>query len=335
MSVLIGGSGSTGSSLLRTVLNRHPDLFAGEELNFFNKEQYFENWPKYRRRCFPRFHRNLATKGWFPWPGNLLLHKDYGWNYAELRDLIEASATVVEFANGFFQRPLAREGAKIWLEKTPSNCYSFRHFLNAFEQGKVVHVTRNPLDAVASLVGRGMNTYFAAGLWVYNTAAALSAAESSRYTVVRYEDLVTSPSQTIGALTAFLGVTYDERMLQAGSNESTDHTRNRGWTYERTKEIGSKSIGRFNSLEQELQREIVTALSALEISVAHMKTKGLSHSTCGELCTALGYEFARRVYQDCVPVLTSMHRKDVWSRTKNRYPTHVFYYPVTLALGYR
>jgi len=40
-SVLIGGSGSTGSSLLRTVFNRHAAVFSREELNFFNKEQYF------------------------------------------------------------------------------------------------------------------------------------------------------------------------------------------------------------------------------------------------------------------------------------------------------
>ena len=38
MQVVMGGSGSTGSSLLKNILNRHPDIFSGEETEFFAKK---------------------------------------------------------------------------------------------------------------------------------------------------------------------------------------------------------------------------------------------------------------------------------------------------------
>ncbi len=330
MRILMGGSGSTGSSLLRTILSRHPELFSGDELNFFNKEQYFENWQRYKHRCLPRrFHAPLVTKGWFPWPGNALLHKDYHWECQELRALVQRADTIEAFAESFFQRSLEVTRARIWIEKTPSNAYSFRHFLRAFEHAKVIHTTRSPLDAVASLVKRGMSPYFASGVWIYNTAAALSAADDPNYMCVRYEKLVHHPSEVVQELTDFLGVQFDEHMLRPSANEDTEHIQNPGWSYKRTEEVGGGSVGRFHSLPKEVQEEIITALSLLRVSRAHVIAKHLSHASCSEICTALGYEFEPQVYRCKWKILRS-YVQDVVYRTCKRYPTHVLYYPVEI-----
>ena len=80
MAVLIGGSGSTGSSLLRTILNRHPLIFSGSELNFFNKKQLYYNWNKYKTRVLTKNNFYcLYTTGWFPYKSTALLAEDYYW----------------------------------------------------------------------------------------------------------------------------------------------------------------------------------------------------------------------------------------------------------------
>lgn len=328
MRVLMGGSGSTGSSLIRTVLRRHREIFSGDELNFFNKEQYFENWRQYKHRCLSS--PPLATKGWFAWPGNSLLHRDYYWSREDLSALVERSDTLEAFAEAYFQRPMEITRTRIWIEKTPSNSYSFKPFLRAFADGKVIHTARAPLDAVASLVRRGMSPFVAAGLWVYNTATALSAADERNYICIRYENLVQNPDETVKQLTDFLGVAFDTRMLQPGNNEDTEHTRNPGWAYKRTEGIGKGSVGRFYSLPTEVQEEIITALTLIRVSRAHMTARHLKQVSCAEICAILGYTFEPRVYS-CRFKIVRAYARDMVYRTYKRYPTHILYYPLEIA----
>jgi hypothetical protein len=174
-----------------------------------------------------------------------------------------------------------------------------------------------------------MSPYFASGLWVYNTAAALSVADDPNYICIQYEDLVQYPGKTVKQLTNFLGVQFDTHMLQPGDNEDTEHTQNAGWNYKRTEEIGIGSVGRFNSLPKEVQEEIVTALSLIRVSRAHVKAKHLSHASCSEICTALCYKFEPKVY-GCKWKIRRSYVQDIVYRTYKRYPTHVLNYPLEI-----
>ncbi|MBD3404260.1 hypothetical protein GF420_15330 [candidate division GN15 bacterium] len=289
MKVLMGGPGSTGSSMLRTVLNRHPDVFSGAELNFFNKEQVFTDWPQSKHRLlgfkFPRF----TTQGWFPYAGHHLLHEDYGWSREELRRLISDSTSLGEFVERYFARPMASTRAQVWVEKTPSNAYSFRHFLNMFADSKVVHTIRQPHDAVASLVRRGFTPIFATGMWVYNASAAMSVEDSQRYLLIKYEDLVEGPEHETGRLLDFLEVATDLSVLEApGRDESAGIGT---WGNRPDKTISKSSVGGFYRMPVEVQEEIVTALSLFRIADRHMTEKSLRYQSCAEICRALDYPF--------------------------------------------
>ena len=63
MAIIIGGSGSSGSTMLIRKLSTHPDIFCGGETNFFNKEQLFENWNKNKLKIIPLLPF-FSTKGW-------------------------------------------------------------------------------------------------------------------------------------------------------------------------------------------------------------------------------------------------------------------------------
>jgi hypothetical protein len=328
--VLLGGAGSTGSSLLRTLLNRHPEIFSGEELSFFNKEQLFEDWVGFRPRIVSRVRRPLATRGWFPYPGHGLLHGDYAWRADELRELVLTSPSIESFAPAFFEKALARSGKTVWAEKTPSNAYSFRAFLRAFPSGKVVHTVRNPLDATASYVrSTGRHPYFASALWLYNSASALSVSGNPRYCAIKYEDLVSRPQQTLDALFAFLGIPLNQDLTQPSVGDTAVHTRNPGWRSDRTGPVQAPEQPAFESVDPTVQRQIVESLSALAISERHVRSKGLGHRTCVEVCQALGYDFTPVRPNDRRPLVREYIR-DIVSRTILRYPTGGRFYPVTI-----
>lgn len=291
MPVLIGGGGSTGSTLLRTVLNRHPDIYSGRELNFFNKALVFLNWRKASCRLFSRFTQPLTTDGWVPYPGTRLAHPEYGWQKNEVLQLARASVSVVDFSHAFFTKPLDNAHAHTWVEKTPSNAYCFDFFLKAFPEGQVIHTTRHPLDAVASLVSRGITPIFAAGMWVHNTLAAMSMVRHPSYLAVSYERFVAHPEATTSSILAFMGMDpLNGPKLTTPLQGDTTLTVN-GWKHRPDGEISQASVGRYRHLPERLRAEILTALSVFRIKQTLVARQRLPGNNCETACHLLGYEF--------------------------------------------
>lgn len=320
MSILIGGPGSTGSSLLRTILNRHPDLFSGAELGLFNKAPVFTDWMRMRTRLLTRRGRRMSTRGWFPYASHNLLHADYGWSKAELGTVLGLSQSVIDFANRFFSRSLQARHADIWIEKTPSNAYCFPQFLEQCRTGKVIHITRNPLDAVASMVNRGMTPYFAAGNWVYNNAAALRVADAPRYHRMTYETLVQDPEQTLRGLTDFLGIGFQAEIFNPREEEKHESAGIEAWTYARTERIVNPTTGTFELSPESIQEQIVTALSAVRIHPGHVAQNRFNHRSCQEVCDAIGYTFRPGIRTPAA--IRVQQIRDIARRTCRGYATH-------------
>ena len=81
MAILIGCSGSTGSSLLKTILNRHAQLFAGPEASLFAFPQLYADWNKYKQGVLT----NIKTDAWQMRKGMDLLQPEFGWQAKELQ----------------------------------------------------------------------------------------------------------------------------------------------------------------------------------------------------------------------------------------------------------
>ena len=318
MSILIGGSGSAGTTLLRVRLNNHPDLFSGTELNFFNKKLLFNDWNKFKSLVIPP-NKSIATDGWFPYPGTNLLDDDFKWNANDLSDLIDSSEDINSFTDTFFMRSLTYNNAKVWIEKTPSNAYCFKQFLKQFNDGKVIHVVRDPYDAVASLVGRGMSEFFAAGIWVYNNSSALTPFKSDRYLSVIYEDLISNPNEVFQNIYRFIGVPNiqtEKPILKA--NTTIDGFSS--WGSDPYSDIKPKAINKFDALNNRQKERIIYALDSFYISSKNIKNNSLEFSNCYELCRFFGYEYkvAKKSY---FLSLGGQLLKDAAKRTVKGYPT--------------
>ncbi len=325
--ILIGGSGSTGSSLLRYILNRHPALFSGWETRLFIYPHLFKKWNRYKRHLISGGIFGIRSTGWSLRGSTELLHEDYGWQEQDLKTILSQSKSLQDFAQLFFEPCLKKNKARHWIEKTPQNACSFHEFLDNFPTGKVIQIHRNPYDVVASLLSRGIEIYDAVGYYVYYTSAASSLNGNDRYFQLGYKELVTRPEDILKALLEFIGVPFLREILEPSEAEINNPLKMKGWKYSQNSSIKSGSLGRFQKLNKEIQKEIIAYFNLFKISDLHQNKYNINYNNCRELCELLGYEYFETDTQPFLDNFLKNRRKDMLRRTLKLHPTHFLNYP--------
>jgi hypothetical protein len=287
--ILIGGSPSTGSSLFRRILNRHPRIFCGPETNIFAHRKLFTDWSYYKRFLIPDNNKKLKSEFWSLYYGPELSNHAYGWNEPELSELINASSRFIDFCDRYFTRN-KRANPENWAEKSPGNVFNFDLFLLEFKPCLVIHTVRDPLDTIASLLSRGMDLYHALGVILMHNAFAMKSAQSSRYLMVRYEDLVKTPVLTLERVCRHLSLPFSESMLVPFPEEKVEIGRMQGWNFEETGRIQEGSVGRYKKLGQSRIEHILVAMNAVSIKESYAKKYALSIKTFQELAEVCGYD---------------------------------------------
>lgn len=266
MSVLIGCSPSTGSSLLRRMLDRHSEIFCGSETSLFAKPLLYTDWKANKAKLSRSSIFGLNNGGWHNFIG-VDLSSEYLLTKAELRKMTQQDyASFPDFSTAFYKPVLKQSNASLWIEKTPSNAFTLELFLNTFNEGRVIHIVRDPLDVIASLHNRGMDLYNAVAVCLLNMAAALETRNNPRSHLVKYETLISEPTATLKGICHFLGLPYQASMLEPRSNEAgISHME--GWQYDEREPVKEGSIGRFVRLEKDLQTEIRNRASSISVTL--------------------------------------------------------------------
>jgi uncharacterized membrane protein YkvA (DUF1232 family) len=228
--VVIGGAARSGTTLLRTLLGRHPMIAGGPETTVF----------LYRISSPVDIGERL---GWEP---SLI----EGWQ--------RESHSQVEFIERFRSAILERSGKVVWVEKTPKNIGRFGFVRRCFPHAKLVHIIRDGRDVVCSL----RLTPFAkldhapwqsveaarrcAVQWQSSVRAGVHFRSDPAYYELRYEDLVHNPEATLRALTDVLGVPWDDGMLAPTFEANGDAlARGRHEAITPANEIFETSVGRW------------------------------------------------------------------------------------------
>jgi hypothetical protein len=236
--VAIGGAPRSGTTLLRTILGRHPMMTAGPETTVF-----------LQRVSSPA---DLAER--------------LGWEASVIEAMQWRSRSQAEFIERFAATALQRSGKSVWVEKTPHNVLRFGFIRRHFPRAKLVHLVRDGRDVICSL---RREPFSKIGNVPWDSQqAALSCARQWRAAILagsrfrrdpachelRYEDLVQNPEPTLRALLTFLDLPWDEALLRpAAVAPSTDPHE-----FKAASAIETASIGRWrNDLD-------AAALRALE-----------------------------------------------------------------------
>lgn len=196
----VGGCGRSGTTLLRLILNAHRNLYCGPE-----------SW------LFVQAEADCA-----------LLADRFHVPFEVVRTMASEANSRQEFAVRLLARAAGDDGKPRWGDKTPRNVRMFPQLCQSFPNGKVLHVVRDGRDVICSLrthprfkqingvqVPTNIVQPWEACIhrWVTDVEAGVVLRSHPRYLEVRYEQLVTQPSATIGEVLAFLEEPFDAQCL--------------------------------------------------------------------------------------------------------------------------
>lgn len=288
--VFVAGPSRSGTALVRSLLNGHPDIHIANETHYFDD-----------------LRRNIATEGILDAGDQesaidyfrALTHRPYGHSGdPELGWLDGAQLTARaralggradDYLRAYCELSAIEESGsptKFWGEKTPRHVFRVDDILTAYPSARVVAMVRDPRAVVASykkwrnqggLPGaddpeheaklaseaeRTRESYHPltlALLWrgqANAASAALRRHGPERVRVQRYEDMVRAPEETTKALADWLGVDYSSAMLDVPMHNSSFST------FERGRGVTAEAIERWRGVLDDEEVAVVQRVCA-------------------------------------------------------------------------
>lgn len=202
------GVARSGTTLLRLMLDAHPQLAIPPETHFIPKlVKAMEEPGDPRSRAFELItcHRR--------WP-------DFGLDASEYGERLERIDPVSagEALRAFYGLYAERQGKPRWGDKSPSYVRRMRRVASALPEARFVHLVRDGRDTALSQVevDFGPDTVAeAAEQWASGIAKAHRQAKRvSHYMELRYEDLVADPEPGLRRVGEFVELEWDPAMLE-------------------------------------------------------------------------------------------------------------------------
>src|SRR2546423_2252370 len=219
--IFVVGCPRSGTTLLRLMLDAHPDIACGTETRFLREFETItgEHWHRISRFGFP---------------------KEY-W-YAKFAELF-----------GSFQLEYAQSKGKArWADKSPSYTVILPFLLGMFPTAQIVHIIRDVRDVTCS--HRDTFGYKAAlgaprkwASFVTEARRVGATLPASQYHEVRYEALITETEQTMRTLLDFLGEHWDPAVLDYDAQPHDVNPKHHERTDARRREAGVRSVSVYQS----------------------------------------------------------------------------------------
>ncbi|MEZ5047998.1 MAG: sulfotransferase [Chitinophagaceae bacterium] len=248
--IIVGGSHRSGTTLVRRLLNAHPDIFCPGEI---------------------KFHKDLLRQ----FPNDPLAIGRLGASISSLG--LDAEEWLDTFGQAFialYQRATAKAGKTRWADKNPENCLNIGHWDRLLDgRCLFVMVVRHPYDILCSMQEIGMpkvlpldvsgrSRHIASYL---QSGQAFCEMNPDRSFVLRYEDLLENPDDHLSRLFGFLGESKPpDLMAQAFNGAKPDG-------------LGDPKAGSFGSLDPSRVGRWRAELSASDIALVQEPLNWILH----------------------------------------------------------
>jgi hypothetical protein len=255
--IFIVGPSRSGTSLMRHVLNRHSEIWVTGETHYFDDLRLRINaqsplGPAEIRICEDYF---VAIAG-----GRYRMAGDSSESPPDREELRTRAARIGVGADAYFEAfcriRTERHGKQRWGEKTPRHVFRVDEILSRYPAAKIIALIRDPRAVVVSYrdfharpavvrpereaslaearkrAERSYHVLLTTLLWRAATRASLRAFERygpERVYLQRFEDLVQAPERAISELATWLGVEYEDTMLEV-SVVASSHRRDKDET---------------------------------------------------------------------------------------------------------
>lgn len=189
--IFVMGAERSGTTLLRLILDVHPNIAIGPESGFLRAVQDTMTIPSWN------FGEN-----WF---------ERFGVERGEM------AGWLADLYDGMFSRYAAERAKQRWGDKTPLHRWHADLAEELFPDAQFIGIVRHPGAMCLSRARWGYDLVANARMW--RLAAHLLTADRDRigperYTLLRYEDLLRDPEPVLRDLMDFLGEPWSDRLLR-------------------------------------------------------------------------------------------------------------------------
>lgn len=251
----IVGASRSGTTMLRLLLNAHPNIGVPKELAYFERCARFTDLEKWE---FP----DLTKNSYRTFVNGFLQKKKLALEGIDVEQLEE---DIVASGPPNLARPFRmaidtwamKEGKSIWGEKTPKNLFYVDIIQKMYPDTKFVYIIRDPRAVVYSM-NRFARFQDDSVLNAFNWLQAATSGyellmthvpEERRY-ILKYEDLVADVESTTKSLCAFLDEPFHEDMLEFYQKSKTNihpHSKELGGVNTLTKPITTVSVDKWRN----------------------------------------------------------------------------------------
>lgn len=208
----------SGTTILRDILRLHPRLECPEETHFFRWGEAFGT-PWFKNH----YQNNKLVKT------HLAMDGISGWELGMILNLVKSKKELAErYGKLYLEKQENPHGR--WFDKTPQNVYGLLELSATFPGARFVHIYRNPLNVVSSLMeGRVMPPHdikAAVNRWVESMLilTEYKKAWPDRLFEIAYERFTTHTKKTIEDLLVFIGedpdqIVFKERQVHREKNK--------------------------------------------------------------------------------------------------------------------
>lgn len=257
--IFIVGYMHSGTTLLRSIIGNHPDVFSiRAETMFFEQLSHllksrFSNL--HDDATFEEYVRFLVRKTTFDWPPLTLAESQtestqFLPDEALTQQIVAGAKQHRDYVPAFsfvFRAIATAAGATHWIEKTPSHIFFIDEIVAGLPDARIIELVRDPRDVLASKKVRKHSDWSArygqeVGASMQLTkgydplrdsigwrAAVRDGAVSAQkfpgvFLRLRYEDLVSAPEDATRRICDHLELAYNPAMLNVGWSNTTAQT---------------------------------------------------------------------------------------------------------------
>lgn len=201
--VFLVGSERSGTTLLRLMLDHHPQIAFHFEFELaVDKLPENGGWPD-----LAEYHRWLSTH-------RIFQHSGF---------VIDSKLSYPQLMNSFLEQKRRRNGSKPCIGATVHQ--HFDRLPRIWPQARYIHLLRDPRDVAPSVIQMGWagNCYDAVRYWLEAEQSwdrLRATLRADQFVELHYEELIRNPLATLDHLCAFFGVPYSPRMLDYPQHSS-------------------------------------------------------------------------------------------------------------------
>lgn len=201
--IFIVGTGRSGTTLLRLLLNAHPNIYLTHEASFY--------------LMLPVILGKNAAWRWF---NRYVKTFMFDWIHVDEEAIRQSAPTPLSWKNvdlifrAIMKCKAEQYGKRRYGDKTPFNSGELKKIYRDFPDARVIHIVRDPRQTVASLMRMPwapssiyLNSYYC-HLQVKRTLP-----YADRIYEVTLEDLVADPEKTMRGILAYVDEPWDDAVL--------------------------------------------------------------------------------------------------------------------------